>query len=227
VPGLPVTVTGSPFAGADAVVLASYGVGTANAATVVLLATKAEVPGASRLAPDLLALGPDDWIGQLETRAAIDAKTPLRAPEELLALRDHAMPKGATGAVIRVTARLPFDARVSISNDAALAVTPARLSLWGDIADDLAIVIDADASDQGGSKDDAKRLGHALRGALRLIANDPMVRALGVPSSIADARMIQQGNWIRAIIAIGPDHLARAVERANEMLQGDAREAGG
>src|SRR5580765_6120790 len=44
-PGLPVAVAGSPLAGADAVVLAAYGVGTDHAGTLTVLQTKAEVAG--------------------------------------------------------------------------------------------------------------------------------------------------------------------------------------
>jgi hypothetical protein len=134
------------------------------------------------------------------------------------------MPKGATGAVLRVTARLPFDARVALARQTGLEVAPARLSLWSDIADDLAIVIDADAVDPGdpAAKDAARRLGHAMRLALVAMADDPLIRGLGIPNSVADARLISQGTWIRAVIAVGPRHLERAVERANAMLQGGA-----
>jgi hypothetical protein len=46
------------------------------------------------------------------------------------------------------------------------------------------------------------------------------VRALGVPTSLEDARLIAHGTWVRAIIAIGPRHLARAVARAGALLGG-------
>ena len=220
VPGLPFEIAGSPLAAADAVVIASYGIGTPQTATVTVLATHGEVPGGVPLGDDLVALGPEDWVGQVEARAAIARRQPLVAPEELLALRDHAMPAGATGAVVRITARLPFDARIAIARQTGLDAAPARLSLWGDVADDLAIVVDADAADPGdrAGRDAARRLATALRGELGLIAREPTVRALGVPTSIEDARLIAQGTWVRAIIAIGPRHLARAVERANTML---------
>ena len=224
VPGLPFTVTGSPLAGADTVVYAAYGIGTQQAATITVLATKGDVPGGVRLAPDLVALGPEDWVSQVEARAAIDAKTPLAAPAELRALRDHAMPQEATGAILRVTARLPFDARVALAQKMGLDMAPARLSLWADIADDLAIVLDADAADPGdrAGKDAARRLAHVVRGTLNAVADDAMVRALGVPNSLADAHLIAQGTWVRAIIAIGPRHLARAVQRASQLLQGSS-----
>jgi hypothetical protein len=219
-PGLPVTVQGSPLAGADAIVLAAYGVGTTDAAAVTVLATKADVDGATRLAPDLVAIGPSEWVGQLEARAQIASKSPLVVPKDLLDLRAHAMPPGATGAVLRVTARLSFDARVALARQTGIEAAPARLSIWGDVADDLAIVVDADAADPGdqGAKDSARRLGHEFRGALAALAEEPVVKAVGVPNSFADARMIAKGTWLRTIIAIGPRHLARAVERANELL---------
>src|SRR5258706_2357833 len=148
-PGLPIAVAGSPFANADMVVLAAYGVGTEHAATLTLLQTKAEVAGATRIDDDLVALGPDEWIAQLEARAQIAKTAALVAPAELLALRAHAMPPGATGAVVRATARLPFDARIALARQTGLEAAPARLSVWGDISDDLAIVVDADAADPG------------------------------------------------------------------------------
>jgi hypothetical protein len=216
-PGLPLNVMGSPLANADEIVLAAYGVGTAQAATLTILKTKDAVGGATRIGTDFVAIGSEDWVGQLEARAAIDAQHPLAPPEDLLRLRDHAMPQGATGAVIRVTARLPFDARIAFARQTGLDAAPAQLSIWGDVADDLAIVIDADASD-GKDKDGARRLAHTLRGTLGAIAEEPTVRALGVPGSLTDARMVTQGTWVRAVMAIGPRHLARAVERARAML---------
>jgi hypothetical protein len=221
-PGLPLAVQGSPMANADAIVLAAYGVGTEGAATLTIVATKAEIPGATRLTDELVVLGSDDWVGQLATRAQIAHDHPIAANQELLTLRDHAMPKGAPGFALRATARLPFDARVALARASGLDTTPSRLSLWCDIADDLAVVIDADASDHGerGDKDAAKRLAASLRGVLEAVADAPAVRALGVPNSLAEARMVSQGSWVRAIISIGPQHLARAAERAAALLDG-------
>lgn len=216
-PGLPVTAQGSPLANADTIVMAAYGVGTAQAATLTILKTKDNLADSTRIGPDLVAIGPDDWVGQLATRAAIDAQHALTPPDDLLRLRDHAMPPGATGAVLRVTARLPFDARVAFSRQTGIDAAPAQLSIWGDVADDLAIVIDADASD-GKDKDAARRLAHTLRGTFGVIADEPTVRALGVPTSVRDARLVTQGTWVRAIMAVGPRHLARAVVRARAML---------
>ena len=219
VPGLPIEVAGSPLAGADFVVLAAYGVGTSHAVTLTILATKADI--GVRLDDELVALGPDEWTRQLEARAAIAAQTPLNASAELLALRAHAMPKGAPGAVLQVTAMLGFDARVALARELNIEIAPARLSIWADVADDFAIVIDADATDPGdkASKSAVTRMRAGLARLMLLAANEPALRLLGVSSSLGDARFVEQGTWVRAIVAIGPRHLARVVERARAMLR--------
>lgn len=219
-PGLPLSVVGSPLASADEVVLAAYGVGTAQAITITLLATKSDVPNGVRLSPSIVALGPEEWVGQLATREALAVDHPLAVPDALRKLRDHAMPDGATGAIVRITARLSFDARVALARMTNLDAAPAELSLWCDVADDLAIVIDANAADPGAKNDKqaARRLAHTIRGLLGSIADAEPVRALGIPNSLTDARLVQQGTWVRTIVDVGPRHLARVTERARAML---------
>jgi hypothetical protein len=220
VPGLPMAVQGSPLANADLIVMAAYGVGTSSAATVTLLATKQDVANATRLADGIVALGPPEWVAQLEARAAIAAQTPLMPSAELMTLRDHAMPAKAPGAVLRVTARLPFDARVALARQTGLPTAPAQLSIWGDIVDDLAVIIDADAMDPGDkkAKDAAKRLGQAIDVLLASMGEEPALRALGLTGALRDVRMITERTWVRTIITVGPRQLTRAVERARAML---------
>jgi hypothetical protein len=230
-PGLPVQVQGSPLAGADYVVLAAYGVGTAQATTILLLATKAQLPNAVRVTSDIAVLGDADWVDQVAHRAAIaklypDAPAPvgehltLVASDELAKLRDHAMPPGAPGATVRVTARLPFDARVAFTRLMGLEAAPAQLSLWADIVDDAAVIIDADAADPGNKdpKDARKRLLASLARILEAVAAEPAVRAIGVSPNIVNATVKKQGTWVRAIIQIGPRQLGRVVQRVNALL---------
>jgi hypothetical protein len=230
-PALPGDVPMSPLAKADAVVLASYGVGTSQAAMVTVIATTEQLPGATRLGDDLYALGPTEWIAQLEARAALagisGAGTPTSAPPivaspELLALRDHAMPPNAPGAALRITARLSFDARVALARETGLDHPPAQLSIWADVVDDLAIIVDAEAVDPGDrkTKNPSAKLEAALRGMLAGLAEDPALRALGIPSSLQRAKLVARGTWVRTIVAIGPAHLQRVVERANAYLLG-------
>ncbi|HUS32802.1 MAG TPA: hypothetical protein VMZ53_30080 [Kofleriaceae bacterium] len=223
--------TSSPLAHADLLVLASYGVGTPQATTLTLLATKDDIAGATRLSPELVVLGPEEWVRQVEARAGIAARcpmegaaagtcSPLQGSEELLRMRDHAMPDAAPGAVLRVTALLSFDARVAMARQVGIELAPARLSVWADVVDDFAMVIDADAADPGDKtkKDAVERMRTGIRRLLAEAAAEPALRLLGVTSAINDARFVEQKTWVRAIVAIGPRQLARVVERAKTLL---------
>ena len=230
-PALPAGVPMSPLAKADAVVLASYGVGTSAAAMVTVIASPEDLvqtSGATRLGDHLYALGPTEWIAQLEARAAIagigqaGSGPPIVASPELLALRDRAMPPNAPGAALRITARLSFDARVALARQTGLDSAPSQVSIWADVVDDFAIIVDADAADPGDkkTKNPTKRLEAGLRGVLAGLADEPAIRALGIPSSLERAKLVARGTWVRTIVAIGPAHLQRIVERANAYLQG-------
>jgi hypothetical protein len=228
--------TESALAIADQVVLAAYGVGTADAATLTLLAARRDVAGATRLAGGAYAIGPPAWIEQAQQRIALattgNAAFAIRPPAELLELRAHAMPAEAPGASLRITARLGFDARIALVRETGIDTPPAQLSAWGDVADDLAIVIDCDGADPGSAPagrtssasaggrrvDPTRRLAGALRAMLATVADQPTIRALGLPPSLTGARLIARGTWVRAIIAVGPEHLRRVAERAAGLL---------
>lgn len=233
---LPAGMPASPLAAADQVVLAAYGVGTAQAATLTLLAAPHELAGTTRIADGVYAVGPAEWVEQTEQRVALamtgEATFAIHAAPELLALRGRAMPPNAPGAAMRLTARLPFDARISLARQTGLDAAPAQVSAWADVADDLAIVVDCDAADPGNRAVDArrrsdasKRLEATLRGALAAVSDQPIVRLLGLPSSLAGARLVTRGPWVRTIIAIGPAHLRRVVARATGLLGAPAPKA--
>jgi hypothetical protein len=237
-PGLPISVEGSPLVGAEFLVLGAYGVGTPQAATVILLATKAQITGARRVAADIAVLAEADWADQVANRAAIatlmpDApaplgeKLPVTASQELVRLRDHAMPDKAPGAIVRIAARLPFDARVAFAQLMGVDAAPAELSIWADVIDDFAIIIDADAAEPGDkdAKATRKRMAVALTKMLASIAREPGIRALGISNNLANAKLIEQGTWVRAIVQVGPRQLARATQRLRALLAAPAAAA--
>ncbi len=210
---LPMKLPSTPLAATDHLVLAAYGVGTADAATITLLATPEQVDGARKIADGVVAFGPDAWLDQVSARAEIAAKAQVGPSDDMIRLRDHAMPAGATGASIRLTARLSFDARVTLARVTGIELAPAQLSLWADVADDFAIVVDADAGTEATPK-----LAAIVRGVIGQLADEPSARALGLPSALRSARQIRQGTWVRTIVAIGPAQLKRVVARANTLL---------
>lgn len=227
--GAPLGVPASPLADADQLVLAAYAVGTAQAATLTVMTSPHEVGGTTKLLDGFYALGPPDWIEQVQQRVTLastgESKFAIHAAPELLELRDHAMPPGAPGAALRVTARLSFDARVALARQTGLDSAPAQISAWGDVVDDLALVVDCDSADPGnqaktGRPSDApKRLEATLRGALAAVADQPAMKLLGLPGSLNNAKLVTRGTWVRTIVAVGPSHLHRVIERATSLLK--------
>lgn len=204
------------FADADGVVFAAYGLGTAQAATITLFTAKQQLANTTKISGDIYAVGPTDWVAQVEARAAIDTKTAVVVAKDLLELRDRAMPESAPGASIRIAARLSFDARVALARITGIESAPGQLSVWADVVDDLAVIVDADATDPGEKKpaNAVKRMSAVLQGALSTLAREPAIVALGLPSSISGAKLATRGTWVRVIMAVGPRHLQRVVERA-------------
>ncbi len=210
------------FSDADSVVFAAYGLGTKDAGTLTLFTAKQALQGATPITKDIYALGGADWIDQVKAREKIDAASGLSPSKELLALRERAMPEAAPGASIRISARLTFDARIALARITGIENAPGQLSVWVDVADDLAIIVDADATDPGDkAKPQAtvKRMSATVQAALATLAQEPAVIALGLPSSITGAKLATRGSWIRTIIAIGPRHLQRVVERATVFFE--------
>lgn len=237
----------APLARARSLIVASYRVGSADAGSLTLLrcdgpaAAQAAALGATALSDDVLAIGPPELVEQalLVAAAAIPAgSAQLRS---LLALRAKPMPEGATGAVLRVTAELSFEARLSLARQTQLEAPPARLALWADVADDVAVVVMADSRDEdaaspraatarGGKAGKAgkaerspqqraaDRLAAALTGALAELARDPRLSALGLGPPLRNAQLSQAGTWVQLIVLIGPERLRRAVERAGIWL---------
>ena len=210
------------LATADHLCLAAYGVGTDAAATITLVDVQHAPAGATPVGDHYYALGPAEWVRQVEARAGlVTANTPLAVSPELLALRARSMPAGAPGATLRITARLSAQARAELAKDIGIANPPAQLSIWGDVVDDLAIVIDAEVTeDRSGkvAKQAVARLTATMQAMLLSAADLPAARALGLTGSLGNAKLAERGRWIRAIIAIGPAHLKRVVERGTAFL---------
>jgi hypothetical protein len=203
----------APLSGAAWVVLAGYGVGGPDATTVTLLApgTAVDVPNAVAIGDGVVALAPPAWIDRV--RAVTDGAA-LADDAELMALRARAMPAAADGAVIRVTARLSDDARISLGGVIGLDPAPRAVSLWGDVADDAAIVVDLDARD-GADPKAARQLRASLERLLHRFASRPEVISLGLAPPIARARIEQsrRGSWLRAILVVPPSRLRYAAAR--------------
>lgn len=247
------SLSAAPLAHARAVVVASYRVGSAEAGSLTLLrcdgpaAQRAAALRATVMGDDVLALGPPELVEQAQLVAAAAIPASSSQLHSLLALRARPMPEGATGAVLRVTAELSFEARLSLARQTSLEAPPARLALWADVADDAALVVMADSRDEDqadrpptsaptsqgspsskspkGKRGEpspqeraAERLAAALTGALGELARDPRVAAMGLGQPLRHAKLSRAGTWIQLVVVVGPERLGRAVSRAAAWL---------
>lgn len=209
-PGLP-GASGASLGGADAVVLAAYRVGTPAATTMTV------VRGGSPPA-EAIELGEARWamVAEGDVAAVLDASgdgDDLAADAAFLATRAWAMPSAAEGAALRLTARLPPVARTALADALGVEAAPASLSLWGDVVDDLAVIVrmsDDASRPRAGAAPPWLPAVTALRDRLAAV---PEVGALGLARPIADADIRRDDGGVRVTVVIAPGRLRRAVDR--------------
>ncbi len=208
---MPLELPPVALAAVDAIVLAAYQVGSADAATATLVRPRDGVDGATAW-PQARASADGWWLLAPPTWQDDMTGPRLRDDRELAALRARAMPTAATGATVRVTGRLAASARGAL---ALLGVEPAPrlVSVWGDLADDAALVAEIDASDV----DDAapsERVVPSLRGLIASLGNIGPIRALGLVPALERATLTAFDPWVRVVIVVSPERLARVADRA-------------
>src|SRR5690606_36297025 len=129
------------LAASDLLVFVSYRVGHDDAAQLVLAPgpRTGELAGARAITGDVVAIGPPALLDRVA--AVVEGREPALAGDlELRRTRALAMPERAEGASVRMAARLGFDARVALASELDIEAVPAWLSIWLDVADDLALV---------------------------------------------------------------------------------------
>jgi hypothetical protein len=194
---------------AKQVLLCSYGIGGATQQQLVLLSgVTEEIPGALRLSDDVVALGSDQALARADA-VARGQESGLSGDRELLRLRALAMPEKAQGAAVRGAARLGFNARVALAAKLNLDAVPVSISLWGDVADDLALV-----ALLGAEKDkEARALATAAEHVRDRLVVEKALRRLAVGHLLRRAQVEVHGKSARVLLLIGPARLSRIVAR--------------
>jgi hypothetical protein len=203
-------VLAGPLAQADTVVLAAYRVGTAAATTVTVVAGGQRPADALDLGDGVWGLAPEGEIAGLLMAADGGPSTADDLP--LLAVRAWAMPAAGDSASVRITARLDSTGQHALAGALNLAAAPATVSLWGDVADDLAVVVHlADEAEASRGRPPAW-----LRGVSRLIqqaARADEFRTIGLSKPIALADLRREPGGARWELVVDPGQLRRAVRR--------------
>ena len=208
--GAPEVPGGAPAPTLDdavAVAFGAYNVGTPAASTITVVA-------GGTPPPEAIELGDDRWALALEgdTAAilATDAGSPSAAGDAALqTARAWAMPAAAEGASLRVAARLGDDARAGLAQVLGIETAPAVVSVWGDVADDLAVIVRL--ADRPHGKKPAWLPGVAR--SLARAAALPQVNALGLSRPLHDAEIRREQTGVTVTLIVAPGRLRRAVDR--------------
>ncbi|HKA89189.1 MAG TPA: hypothetical protein VKE22_16095 [Haliangiales bacterium] len=190
----------------DVAAAAVYRMGADDAATLFVVrgerlhAVEAatRIPDCDPVDAHTLVVGPDAQRAVVRLIAAGQKPGSLRDDVELARLREAPMPPRATGAVLRVTARLDKAARIQAAGRLGVDEVPATLAIWADVADDAALVALAVADNDA----QARRIGDAAAGLLARLTR-------------GEARAEPHGRATRLVWTMGP----RAFQRWAEEIQ--------
>jgi len=196
---------------AETLIVSAYDLGAGTRQLVIVDGEAAESIGARRLGRNRFAVGPEDLLIRAEATAS-GQEPSVVSDQALLSIRAEAIPEKAPGASLRVAARLGFDARVEVARRLDVSEVPTRLSVWGDVVDDLAIVAVLTAEDADG----ARRLAKAALALRDRLAKTAAVGRAGLAQDVLRARVGVDGAQIRIVFWIGPKRLRALVDHWSE-----------
>ncbi|HUH04253.1 MAG TPA: hypothetical protein VML75_19785 [Kofleriaceae bacterium] len=197
---------------ADAVVLASYRVGGDDAATLIAVRPANALEGTTVIGGVGL-LGPKAWIERARAASGDSAAT-VAGDTRLLAVRASAMPAEASGAALRISGVLDFEARVAMASRFELDVVPASISVWGDLADDLAVValLGGDKLGEGAS------YARAVKRVLDRMADEPALVWLGLGGVVGGATIESSERIARVVLLMSPKRFTLTSKRLVKQL---------
>jgi len=214
-------VGGDLVAVADVLVVASYRIGQTDAGQLVFVSgTRAsQLGGAHRISDSLVAFGPPALLRQVDLVDTGQGAS-LADDRALLRTRALAMPAAADGASLRIAADLPFDARLALAKRLEVDVVPEWISLWFDVADDMAGI----ALLGGGEDADPEDLVTAvtrLRDRLYLAES---VQRVGLDALLENVEVKVNGSDARVVLVVGPRRLAHVVASVMDRMAHSALE---
>ena len=209
-------VGGDLVAIGDVVVIASYRIGQTDAGQLVFVSGRrvGELRGAHRISDRLVAFGPAALLREVDAVGAGQGSA-LAPDRGLLRPRALPLPAGAPGASLRISADLPFDARLALAKRLEIDVVPEWISVWFDVADDLAGV----ALLGGGEDADPKDLVTAVSRLRDRLAAAESLRRVGLDALIENVGVTTDGRDARVVLVVGPRRLARLVATVMDRMQ--------
>lgn len=201
-----------PLGRADALLFCAYDTGSERAATLTLVRGDDVAAWGFAVGERTAALGPSALVARVDAVRA-GREPSLATDRALLSVRTRAMPARAQGASLRVAARLDFDARVALASQLDLDRVPTAVSVWGDVADDLAVVALLEAEDRGEARDLARALARTIGVWRARLSRHAWAQARYLQFILAGIDMAQKDSAVRLVLVIGPRRLGRITDR--------------
>jgi hypothetical protein len=215
-------VGGDLVAIGEVVVVASYRIGQTDAGQLVFVSgpRAGELGGAHRVTDTLVAFGPPALLRQVDLVDTHQAAS-LADDRAMLRIRALAMPAKAEGASLRMAADLPFDARLALAKRLEIDVVPDWISVWFDVADDMAGI----ALLGGGDDADPKDLVTAVTRLRDRLYSAKSLERVGLDVLLEDVQVTMNGSDARVVLVVGPKRLERLVASVMDRMRADKGEA--
>jgi len=191
---------------ADALLIATYGLGDRVEHLFVVRAPKGAVPDAVEVAQGVVALATEERIDAVKL-TKMGVMPSMATSHAFLAVRAAPMPARADGAVLRATAVLGFAARVDVSRRFEVEAVPTAFAVWGDVVDDLAIVTHLHGKDET----EAKELARSVEQLRARVAKASLAFGLVFRGLVKAAQVDVAGPRARIVVVLGPKRLANIV----------------
>jgi hypothetical protein len=215
-------VGGDLVAIGEVVVVASYRIGQTDAGQLVFVSgpRAGELGGAHRVTDTLVAFGPPALLRQVDLVDTHQAAS-LADDRAMLRIRALAMPAKAEGASLRMAADLPFDARLALAKRLEIDVVPDWISVWFDVADDMAGI----ALLGGGDDADPKDLVTAVTRLRDRLYSAKSLERVGLDVLLEDVQVTMNGSDARVVLVVGPKRLERLVASVMDRMRADKGES--
>ncbi len=162
-----------------------------------------------------VALAPPDLLARFEASSAGQADT-LDHDDRFMRLRDAAMPEKAEHAALRLTADLSFEARLGLGRLLGVDAVPVAASVWGDVADDLAVVALLSGDDETTGED----LADVVTGWRAQLQAEPWVRERRLTALARDLEVDASGNLCASDLHRRPTRARARREAADRRFRG-------
>jgi hypothetical protein len=119
-----------------------------------------------------------------------------------------------------MAADLPFDARLALAKSLEVDVVPDWISVWLDVADDMAGI----ALLGGGDDAEPDDLVTAVTRLRDRLYSAESVQRVGLDALLEDVQVMAQGNDARVVLVVGPRRLARLIGSVMDRMAHSALE---